>query len=140
MAELKTQKNDANVGAFIDAIEDPAKRADSHKLVEIFEEVTGDPAVMWGTSIIGFGQYHYKYESGREAGWMLVGFSPRKAAFSLYLTTGFDMAPELLAGLGKHKIGKGCLYITRLGDVDEKVLRKLISYSYKEMQKRWATA
>jgi hypothetical protein len=136
MVELKTQKNDASVENFLSTISDETQRADSHKLLEIFAKQTGEEPRMWGSAIVGFGQYHYKYESGREADWMLAGFSPRKAALTLYLSTGFEMDQDLLSKLGKHKLGKGCLYIKRLSDIDEDTLKLLITASYQEMKQR----
>jgi len=138
MAVLKTHKNDASVKDFLNTVDDEAKRADSYKLMQIFEDVTKEVPKMWGSAIIGFGNYHYVYESGREGDWMLAAFSPRKAALTLYLTTGFEMNQDLLAKLGKYKLGKGCLYVKRLSDVDESVLTQLIQHSYDEMKKRYA--
>ena len=132
---IKTQQNDASVDRFIDAVEDPQKKADSLRLVQIYKDITGEDPKMWGTAIIGFGQYHYKYASGQEGDWMLGGFSPRKAAITLYLSTGFGPNNDLLAKLGKHKLGKGCLYIAKLADVDEAVLRSLMTESYAEMKR-----
>lgn len=136
MAELKTQKNDASVENFLSTVSDETQRADSYKLLEIFAKQTGEEPRMWDSAIVGFGQYHYKYESGREADWMLAGFSPRKAALTLYLSTGFEMDQDLLSKLGKHKLGKGCLYIKRLSDIDEDTLKLLITASYQEMKQR----
>ncbi len=138
MTELKTKVNDASVNDFLNVVEDEAKRADSLTLLKMFKEVTSEEPKMWGAAIVGFGQYRYKYASGQEGDWMLTGFSPRKAAITLYLTTGFEMNQDLLAKLGKHKLGKGCLYIKRLADIDDTVLRQLISLCYKEMKKQGA--
>lgn len=138
MTELKTKVNDASVNDFLNAVEDEARRADSLTLLKMFKEVTSEEPKMWGAAIVGFGQYRYKYASGQEGDWMLTGFSPRKAAITLYLTTGFEMNQDLLAKLGKHKLGKGCLYIKRLADIDDTVLRQLISLCYKEMKKQGA--
>lgn len=136
MAELKTQKNNASAVDFINTLEDEQKRADSLQLLTLFEDVTGQKPVMWGTSIIGFGEYHYKSErSSQEGDWPLTGFSPRKVALTLYLTTGFAMCEPLLAKLGKHKTGKGCLYIKKLADVDQTVLKELIAGSYADMKR-----
>jgi hypothetical protein len=136
MSELKTKKNDASVEAFIDQIPDATRRADGVTLLEMFERVTGEKAKMWGASIVGFGQYHYKSErSSQEGDWPLVGFSPRKQSLSLYVLTDFsDMSP-LLAKLGKHKTGRGCLYINKLTDVDTAVLEKIIAQSFKDSAK-----
>lgn len=133
MAELKTQKNDASVTEFLNGV-DEKRREDCFTLVELMEEVTGEPAQMWGTAIVGFGSYHYKYASGQEGDWPLVGFSPRKQNLTLYLMSGFDQYDELLAKLGKHSTGKSCLYVKRLADVDRDVLRRLVQASVEHMQ------
>jgi hypothetical protein len=126
MAENKTKATQVSVAAFIDAVTDPAKRADAKALVKLMQSATGEKPKMWGPSIIGFGSHHYVYESGREGDMPLAGFSPRKAATVLYGVTGFSESGELLAKLGKHSTGKGCLYIKKLADVDPKVLEKLV--------------
>jgi hypothetical protein len=130
MSGLKTTKNNASVKAFIDGIEDENKRRDAKKIAKIMREVTGKRASMWGDSIIGYGTYHYKNRSGREADWMATGFSPRKQNMTLYIMTGFDGHQKLMDKLGKYKTGKSCLYIKKLEDVDEDVLRRLIKNSY----------
>lgn len=136
MSELKTKVNDASVEDFIDKIPDETKRNDSIKLLKMFERITGEPAKMWGTAIIGFGMYHYKSErSSQEGDWPLVGFSPRKQNLTLYVMTGFDDLTDLLKDLGKHKTSVGCLYINKLADVDTKVLEKIIARSYKASKK-----
>lgn len=132
MAELKTVPNDAPVADFIATVQDEQKKADALVVLQLMEEVTGEPAKMWGKSIIGFGSYHYKYASGREGEWMLTGFSPRKTALTIYLMGGVDRNAELLAKLGKHKTGKSCLYLKRLSDVDLSVLRELIAVSVEQ--------
>lgn len=134
MSELKTRLNDASVEDFINSVQDETKRRDSFELVKLFSRLTGETPKMWGSSIIGFGQYHYKSErSSQEGDWPLVAFSPRKQNLSLYLTLGgYDKYSALLDTLGKHKIGKACLYINRLSDVDNSVLEKLISEAYKD--------
>lgn len=129
MTELKTQENNASVDDFINSVEDEQKRKDAKQLVKIFSEVTGDKPKMWGPSIIGFGKYHYKYPTGREADWMATGFSPRKQQLTLYLMDGFKKYDEQLKKLGPHSTGKSCLYIKRLSDIDEKVLRQMIKES-----------
>jgi hypothetical protein len=126
MAENKTKPTTISVPAFLDACADEARRADAKALTKLIQKVTGNKPTMWGPSIVGFGSYHYTYESGREGEMLIVGFSPRKAANVLYGTTGFDGAEVLLAKLGKHTTGKGCLYIKRLADVDLKVLEALV--------------
>ena len=133
MSELKTQKNEVSVEDFLNSVEPEKKRKDSFAILEIMRQVTGEEAVMWGSSIIGFGSYHYKYASGRENEWFLVGFSPRKQNLTLYIMSGFDNYDALLSDLGKYKTGKSCLYINKLEDVDEGNLRKLIKQSVDHM-------
>lgn len=138
MAELKTKLNDGSVEDFINAVEEKQKREDSFALLKMMEDISGEPAKMWGDAIVGFGTYHYVYASGREGDWMLTGFSPRKANISLYLMAGFDQLGDELSMLGKHKSSKGCLYVKKLSDIDEKVLRKMIKKSIEIMQKKYA--
>lgn len=133
MAELKTKRNDASVEVFLDGIADEAKRRDSYAILAMMQEVTGVEAKMWGDSIVGFGSYHYKYASGREADWPLVGFSPRKQNLTLYIMSGFEQYDELLQRLGKHSTGKACLYVKRLADVDPAVLQELVKLSVEHM-------
>jgi hypothetical protein len=134
MAELKTQVNDGDVVAFLNAAPEP-RRADGLVLMELFKKITHEEPKMWGTSIVGFGQYHYKSERSKQEGdWMLTGFSPRKAALTLYLMLGHGNYDELLSKLGKHKKGGGCLYINKLADVDMGVFEELITRSYKHMK------
>jgi hypothetical protein len=132
-AELKTKKNKASVGAFIDGIDDDQKRQDSKAIVKMMKAATGDAGKMWGSSIVGFGEYTYKYASGREGEWMAVGFSPRKQNLTLYIMDGFKEYDALLSRLGKYSTGKSCLYIKRLSDVDEKILARMIKLSVKKM-------
>ncbi|MFO8069148.1 MAG: DUF1801 domain-containing protein [Alkalibacterium sp.] len=129
MYKLKTQPTDASVVAFIDSIEDPKKQEDAFKLLDIFSQTTGMEPKMWGSSIIGYGAYHYKYDSGHEGDSMLVGFSPRKARFSLYFATGDDKREELLKEFGKYKSGKACVYVNKLDDINSDVLQALIHQS-----------
>jgi len=136
MAELKTKLNDASVTDFLNAIEDEEKRKDCFEIVKIMKQASKAEPRMWGPSIVGFGSYHYKYASGREADWMLVGFSPRKQNLTLYIMPGFARYGELLKKLGKYSTGSSCLYIKRLGDVDRKVLKELVSESVKVMKKK----
>lgn len=138
MAELKTKLNDSSVEQFLNSIEDVQKRADSLKILSIMEEITGEPAKMWGASIIGFGTYHYKYDSGREGDAMLVGFSPRKQALTLYMMAGNNKFEKELLNLGKHKIGKSCLYIKKLEDINEDVLLSMIKKSINMVKKRYS--
>lgn len=129
MAELKTQPNSKSVEAFLNAIPDERKRQDSITLLEMMKQVTQAEPVMWGDSIIGFGSYHYCYESGREGDWFLTGFSPRKQNLTLYIMSGFDQYDALLAKLGKHSTGKSCLYVKRLKDIDLSTLEELVRRS-----------
>lgn len=138
MSTLKTIVNDASVTDFIDGVPDKVKKQDSFTLLELFTKITGEPPKMWGSSIIGFGQYHYKSERSKQEGdWPLTGFSPRKQNLTLYFMLGFDDHTDLLAKLGKHKTSVGCLYINKLADVDLTVLEKLIRQSYADMQKKY---
>ena len=135
MSELKTTVNDASVRDFIEAVPEEAKKKDSFELLKMFSEITGEQPKMWGSSIIGFGQYHYKSErSAQEGDWMLTGFSPRKQNLTLYLMGGFDSEKNLLKKLGKYKTSVGCLYIKKLEDVDKKVLKELVIASVKKMK------
>jgi hypothetical protein len=131
MAELKTKKNDTDVKSFLDTIENEKRRIDSIAVMQLMHDVTGMEPKMWGPSIVGFGDYRYSYTSGREGDWFIVGFSPRKAALTLYITTSFDKYPELMEKLGTYTTGKSCLYIKKLEDVDLKVLKKLVKASMK---------
>lgn len=135
MYELKTKENDNSVIEFIEGVADAKKREDAYRLLDIFTETTGYPAQMWGSSIIGFGFYHYKYASGHEGDAPLVGFSPRKAKISLYLASNDPERDALLESLGKHTQGKGCVYINKVADIDVDVLRKLIRQSVEHLQK-----
>jgi hypothetical protein len=135
MATPKTTVNDANVEDFINKVEDEVKKQDSLKLLKLFSKVTGEKPKMWGSSIIGFGSYHYKSEKSRQEGdWMLTGFSPRKQNLTLYVIPGFADYQDLLSDLGKHKTSVGCLYINKLADVDLAVLEKLIKRSFAAMK------
>ena len=130
MAELKTKVTKASVEKFIEGIKDEKKRQDCYELLKIMKKATKSKPKMWGTSIIGFGDHHYVYESGREGDWFLAGFSPRAQNLTLYMMGGFDS--EVLKKLGKYKTGKGCLYINKLEDVNLKVLDELIAKSVKK--------
>ncbi len=138
MGELKTKKNDASVQDAIDAVENETRREDAKVLLELFTKTTGQPAMMWGTSIIGFGQYHYKSErSSQEGDWPLVAFSPRKQNLTLYvIMPDFPELDTLLGRLGKYKTSKGCLYINKLADIDGAVLEEIIRAAYLEAKKR----
>jgi hypothetical protein len=131
MAELKTVRTRASVDKFLKGIKDEKTRADCYKIREMMEKATKAKAKMWGTSIVGFGDHHYVYASGREGDWFLTGFSPRKQNLTLYSMGGFNQFPELMKQLGKHSTGKGCLYIKSLQDVDLKILQKLLTQSVK---------
>jgi hypothetical protein len=139
MAENKTKATKESVPAFIGALTDEAKRADAKALLKLMQNITGERPKMWGPSIIGFGSYHYTYESGREGDMPVVGFSPRKAATVVYGAIGFSEAETLLATLGKHTTGKGCLYIKKLADVDVKVLETLVSKAVAAKRARHAS-
>ena len=136
MAETKTKPTGQVVEEFIDKLPEEKMRSDSYALLRLMRKITGLQPRMWGPAIIGFGQYHYKYESGREGDICLTGFSPRKANLSLYVLAGFPGQDDLLARLGKHKAGKGCLYIRRLEDVDPGALESLIRKSFDFLKKK----
>lgn len=136
MAEIKTKATSASVTKFLKSIQPKEKQLDSFALLKLFEKITGEKPVMWGTSIVGFGNYHYKSQnSAQEGDWFLVGFSPRKQNLTLYILAWKQEDPALLAKLGKYKRGGGCLYINRLSDVDEKVLATLIKMVYMHRKK-----
>ncbi len=132
MAEAKTQVNDASVTEFLDRQPEP-RRTDCHEVAALMKAATGEEPKMWGAAIVGFGRYLYKYESGREGEWPIIGFSPRKNDLTLYLMPGFEGREELLARLGKHKTGKSCLYLKKLADADRAVLIELIERSVAAM-------
>jgi hypothetical protein len=133
MAENKTKPTRQSVSGFLKKVSDKDRREDCFKVLEMMQAVTGEEPKMWGSSIVGFGRYHYKYESGREGDAPLTGFSPRKEDLSLYIVSGFEPFPDLMSRLGKHKTGKSCLYIKNLADVDQVVLRKIVEKSVKQM-------
>lgn len=135
MAELKTKLNDASVDDFLNAIKDEQVRKDCRAITDMMQKATKAKPQMWGSAIVGFGSRRYKYASGREIDWMLIAFSPRKQNITLYISSGFEGYDELLAQLGKHSCGKGCLYIKRLSDVHLPTLKKLINASVKHMLK-----
>ena len=134
MAELKTKPTTASVSDFLASV-DPNRREDCLTIAKIMTKATGAKPRMWGPSIVGFGDHHYRYESGRELDWFVTGFSPRKNDLTLYIMPGFERYAELMAALGKHKTGKSCLYIKRLADVDLTVLETLVESSVKHMRK-----
>ena len=129
MAELKTKPNEQSVEAFLNSVEDEKKRQDCLTILEIMKQITKAEPQMWGTGMVGFGTYHYKYESGREGDWFVAGFSPRQQNLTLYIMAGFSRHDELLGKLGKFKTGKSCLYIKKIEDVDLKTLKELIKQS-----------
>lgn len=140
MAELKTKENNTSVKDFIDSIKNEQEKEDVFALLSMFKEVTKNEPKMWGTSIIGFGKFHYKSEKSKQEGdWPLIGFSPRKQAFSLYLMSGVKNHASLLKELGKHKVSSGsCLYIKTLEDIDKKVLKKLLKESFAAAKKKYS--
>lgn len=138
MSALKTRQNDGNVIAFLNNVADPHKKEDSLILLDIMKEATGEEPKMWGPSIIGFGKYHYKYESGREGNWFLTGFSPRKQNMSVYIMPGFEPFHHLTDQLGKHSTGKSCLYFKRLSDINRDILSRLIKESVEYMKKKYS--
>lgn len=133
MAELKTQPTDQGVTDFLNSISNEKRREDCFRVLALMQEVTGEEPIMWGSSIVGFGSYHYKYASGREGDWFITGFAPRKQALTLYIMSGFSEYDDFLGKLGKHTTGKACLYIKKLEDVDIDVLRELIEKSVNHM-------
>lgn len=137
MAENKTKPTQKSVTEFINSIENKDQRSDAKKVAAMMRKATGKKAKMWGSSIVGYDRYHYKYDSGREGDFMICGFSPRKQSLTLYVVPGFKPFESLMKKLGKYKTGKSCLYINRLSDVDEKVLEKLITDSVKLMRKKY---
>ena len=136
--EIKTKPTPVSVDEFIEAVADESQRVDTKKILAMMERLSGQPPKMWGPSIIGFGQYHYKYESGHEGDMARIGFSPRKGNTVLYIVDGFAGYAELMARLGKHKTGKSCLYIKRLSDIDETVLEELCRASLAYMADNYA--
>lgn len=136
-AQNKTTENQASVDTFLANVNDEQKKSDCLTLRTMMERITGSPAKMWGASIVGFGTYHYKYDSGREGDLMKVGFSPRAQNVTIYIITGFDRYEELMNKLGKHKNGKSCLYVKKLNDIDRDVLEELVQESFNLMTKKY---
>ena len=136
-ANNKTVENEGSVSDFLSQVQDDKRRQDAISINELMTQITGQQPKMWGGSIVGFGTYHYKYESGREGDFMKIGFSPRKQNLSLYIMPGFDRYDDLLARLGKYKLGKSCLYIERMEDVELDVLQELILKSYDHMTQKY---
>ena len=137
MAENKTKPTATGVSEFLNAVEHPTRRDDAFALDAIFRQVTGFAPVMWGPSIVGYGRYHYVYDSGREGDFLATGFSPRKANLSIYIMPGYTDFGSILKRLGKHKKGKSCLYINKLADVDTDVLAELIRAGLQDLDKKW---
>ena len=137
MAELETKPTGLSVKAYLDAIEDEARRKESRAVAAIMKRTTGCPPEMWGTSIVGFGSYHYRYDSGREGDWCATGFSSRKGDISVYLMAAGPRQAKLLAQLGKYRMGKSCLSIRRLSDIDLAVLEQLVDDSLTEIRRRY---
>ena len=136
-ANLKTIPTSRSVKAFIDAVENDTRRKDAYELLDLLKEVSGEKPVMWGPSIIGFGEYHYKYASGREGDFLATGFSPRKAKLSIYVMPGYSDYGAILERLGKHSMGKSCLYLNKLEDVDQDVLAELIATGVADLGKKY---
>ncbi len=134
MAELKTKPTDASVIDFLNQIPDETRRQDCFRVLELMQSATGAAPKLWGSAIIGFGDSHYQYASGREGDWFLIGFSPRKQNITLYLTIEFEQKAALLQKLGKHKTGKACLYINKLKEIDQAILQALIEQSIAQAQ------
>jgi hypothetical protein len=132
MSDLKTKPTNASVDEFLNAVEHPQRREDGFELLRMMKEITKEEPTMWGPSIVGFGSYHYKYESGREGEMPITGFSPRKKSLTVYIMSGFEKYQHLLEKLGKHKTGKSCLYINKLEDVDWVVLKEIIRKSVEQ--------
>ncbi len=134
MAELKTKKNDKDVRAFLEAVEHKKRKEDSLKLFEMMNEAIGTSPNMWGDSIVGYGSYHYKSKSGQEGDWFVTGFSPRKQSMTVYVLPGLDTFEAELAKLGKHKVGKGCIYINKLEDVNTDILMDIVKKAFLNME------
>ena len=140
MAEPRTTRSQASVAEFLASVTDPHRRADAEGVCDLMAEVTGAEPTMWGSSIIGFGSYHYRYASGREGDWPAVGLSPRKQSLTIYVSEGFDAYNELLGQLGPHSTGKSCLYIKRLSEVDRQVLRRIVDSGFRQLDGRTVTS
>lgn len=138
-SENKTKQTSVAPEDFIATVEHPRRREDGQALLAFFNEVTGLTPRMWGDSIVGYGRYHYKYDSGREGDFMLTGFSPRKSALSLYVMSGFDKRADKLRRLGKHKVGRSCLYVNKLSDIDMDVLKEIIQDDLAHMRDKYET-
>ena len=137
MSQRKITQHEGDVSGFLDAVENPRRRADARQLLALMQAVTGESPKMWGSSIVGFGSYHYRYASGREGDSLVVGFSPRKQNLVIYIMPGFSDYGELLGRLGKFRTGKSCLYVNRLDDIDLGSLEELVRASVAEMRRRY---
>jgi len=137
VAENKTKATEQSVTSFLDAVADDARRRDGYAVLELMKEITGEEPKMWGPTMVGFGSYHYKYESGLEGDMFVVGFSPRKANLTLYIVAGFTRYDALMQKLGKHKTGKSCLYVNKLADLDQAVLRELVEQSVAYVRQKY---
>lgn len=137
MADNKTEVTEVAIAEFLAQVEPERRRVDAQRLDEIFREVSGFEPRMWGPSIVGYGRYHYKYESGREGDFLATGFAPRKANLVIYIMPGYTDFSAILARLGKHKIGKSCLYINKLDDIDLAVLKELIAAGIEDLGRHW---
>ena len=137
MSGAKTRASNASVAAFLRAIDDDTKRRDARELTALMKELSGERPKMWGSSLVGFGSYHYRYASGREGDWPITAFSPRKRGLSIYIMPGFAAYASLMSRLGRYKTGKSCLYVNKLADVDANVLRRLIARSVADIRKRY---
>ena len=140
MTEMKTKATAASVEGFLSSIDDEARREECLRVLELMKDVTGEEPKMWGPGMVGFGSYHYRYESGREGDWFVTGFAPRKSNLTLYIMAGFDRYEDLMSRLGKHGTGKSCLYVKRLADVDQDVLRELVAASVRHVRDTWPDA
>jgi Domain of unknown function (DU1801) len=140
MAELKTKPSDQSVNGFLDKISDETRRAECYTILDMMKRVTKEEPKIWGSGLVGFGNYHYKYASGHEGDCFVTGFAARKGALTLYITAGVERFPKLLAKLGKHKAGKGCLYIKKLGDVNLSVLEDLVKQSVEHTRATYKSA
>jgi Domain of unknown function (DU1801) len=138
MGVNKTQPTGADVTAFLDAVEPPSKAEDARRLDALFQRVSGFQPSLWGSSIIGYGRYHYRYASGREGEYLATGFAPRKAALSIYILPGYTDFSAILARLGKHKTGKSCVYVNKLADIDMDVLGELIRAGLDDLDALWS--
>ena len=137
MADNKTRETDVSVADFLSSVTHPIRSADAQTLLDLFQSITGYSPKMWGPTIIGFGQYHYIYDSGREGDCCATGFSPRKANLSIYVMPGYNDYSEILSRLGKYKMGKACLYVNKLADIDIDVLAELIRAGLRDLDAKW---